>query len=242
MRAPEHAETDAAKPVDNQVFFIRFAQRVHAPADHAFGGRPALRSRRAAAAVGQGRHVDHAHRRVRRIPGEGSLDLGAPGAAACARRGRRCRRCAPSSSACASTCSCAACGATRCAPRCATCASACARSCRSAQAGFGQVRHQAGCRRHRRHRIPGAVLGAAARRHASAGGDVRRHHPAARIRGLRRPRAAGDRRRADARLSKVSRARPSPVARAGRSRGAGGGIRGRARRGDAPSGTRRWAT
>ncbi len=53
--------------------------------------------------------------------------------------------------------------------------------------GLGQVRHQAGCGRHRRHRVPGAVLGAAARRHPSAGGDVRRHHPPARIGGLRRP-------------------------------------------------------
>ena len=76
----------------------------HAPAHHAFGRRAALRSRRAAAALGQGRHVDHARRRVRRIPGEGGLDLGAPGAAACARGGRRCERCAPSSSACASMC------------------------------------------------------------------------------------------------------------------------------------------
>ena len=102
-----------------------------APPDHAFGGRAALRSRRAPAALGQGRHADHAHRRLRRIPGEGSLDLGAPGAAACARgRGRR-WICAPSSNGCASTCSCAACGATRCATRCATCANACGASCRA---------------------------------------------------------------------------------------------------------------
>ena len=50
-----------------------------------------------------------------------------------------------------------------------------------AQSRLRQVRHQAGRRRHRRHRVPGAVLGAAARRHASARGDVCRHHPAARI-------------------------------------------------------------
>ncbi len=52
---------------------------------HAFGGRTLVRSRSAPEAVGQGRHADHAHRRVRRIPGEGGLDLGAPGAVACAR-------------------------------------------------------------------------------------------------------------------------------------------------------------
>ena len=40
MRGAEHAETDAAKPVDNQVFFIRFAQRaLHLLTMHSAAGR-----------------------------------------------------------------------------------------------------------------------------------------------------------------------------------------------------------
>ena len=199
LRRPSQSETDAAKPVDNQVFFIRFAQRVlHLLTMHSAAGRlyevdvrlrPSgkggmLITRIGAFAEYQEKEAwtwEHqALLHARAVAGDPALRaeferVRVDVLMRCVRRDTLRDRGAR------------------------TCASACARSCRSA-AGLRQVRHQAGCRRHRRHRIPGAVLGAAARGHASAGGDVRRHHPAARIRGFGGPRAAGDRGRADARL------------------------------------------
>ncbi len=145
---------------DRQPAVLRAPGAAHrAPAHHALRRRPALRGRRAAAPERQGRPAGHQHRGVRRVPARGSLDLGAPGAAARARRGRRGRSCARASRPCASRCCATTCGASACARRCATCASACGASCRKGDAT--QLRHQAGRRRHRRHRVPGAVLGAA---------------------------------------------------------------------------------
>ena len=37
-----HQETEGARTIDNQVFFVRFAQRLVHLLTHAFGGRPAV--------------------------------------------------------------------------------------------------------------------------------------------------------------------------------------------------------
>jgi glutamate-ammonia-ligase adenylyltransferase len=58
------SETDAAKPVDIQVFFIRFAQRViHLLTMHSSAGR--LYESTCGCALGQGRHVGSRASRVR---------------------------------------------------------------------------------------------------------------------------------------------------------------------------------
>ena len=79
-----------------------------------------------------------------------------------------------------------------------------------------QFRHQAGSRRHRRHRVPGAVLGAEVGAGLPARGDVLRHHPAAGVGGLRRSRAAGERGRADRCLPGLPHPHPPPLSRRGR--------------------------
>jgi len=66
--------------------------------------------------------------------------------------------------------------------------------------------------RHRRHRVPGAVLGAAVGGAVSAGCDVLRHHPPARVGRVGGARAAGNRRRADRRLPRLPRAGAPPFA------------------------------
>ena len=101
----------------------------------------------------------------RRLPAHRRLDLGAPGAAARARGRRPARRCVRGSRRCASTCCATQCGATRCARTCAACASACARNSRSRVRGEFDLKQDS--RRHRRHRVPGAVLGAALGRRAT---------------------------------------------------------------------------
>ena len=240
-RAPRPAETDAAKPVDNQVFFIRFAQRaMHLLTMHSAAGRlyevdvrlrPSgkggmLITRIGAFAEYQEKEAwtwEHqALLHARAVAGDAALRaeferVRLEVLQRCVRRDTLRERSARHARAHA--------------PR------AVAR-----QARLGPVRHEAGSRRHRRHRIPGAVLGAAARRHASAGGHVRRHHPPAGIGGLGRPGAAGHRGRADRRLPQVPRALAPPVAGKGRTGGAGRGIRGRRAPRSPPSGTPPWWT
>ncbi len=152
-------ETEGARSVDNQVFFVRFVQRIVHLLTDALGRRPPLRGRHAAAAERQGRHAGHQHRGLRRLPARGGLDLGAPGAAARARGGRR-RRAARALRG----------GAPR------ICCSQHVRRdtlreevqrmrermrARAVGGRGRRVRPQAGPRRDRRHRVPGAVLGAA---------------------------------------------------------------------------------
>ena len=208
----ERQETDAARPIDNQVFFVRLAQRiVHLLTMHSRAGRlyeVDVRLRPS----GKGGMLDHEHPRVRGVSAEGGVDLGAPGAAACARRwparrscARRSRRVragrAPQSRA------------PRHAPR-RRCASMRERMRKELSQGEARpVRHQAGCRRHRRHRVPRPVLGAALGEGLPAGRDVLGHHPAARVGGLRGARAAGDGGRADECLPRVSHPLAPPVAR-----------------------------
>ncbi len=55
-----------------------------------------------------------------------------------------------------------------------------------------RVRHQAGRRRYRRHRVPGAVLGAAVGEGEAARGDVLGHHPAAGVGRVGGPGAPSD--------------------------------------------------
>ena len=215
-RAGNGRRRAAARPIDNQVFFVRLAQRiVHLLTMHSAAGRlyevdVRLRPER------QGRHAGHQHRGLRRVsarrrPGPGSTRRCCtrarwPARPSCARASRRCAwRCWPTT-----------CGATTCARRCAACASACAASCRAAM--HVQLRYQAGRRRDRRHRVPGAVLGAAVGARLSAGGAVRGHHPAAGVSRLGGPGAAGERRRADRGLPRLPRARPTGCPWQGRSR------------------------
>ena len=92
----------AARKPHRQPGVLRAPGAAHrAPADRAFGRRAALRGRRAAAPERQGRLARHQHRRLRRVPARGGVDLGAPGAAARARGGRRRRSCARASRRCA---------------------------------------------------------------------------------------------------------------------------------------------
>ena len=80
---------DRCREAGRQPGVLRAPGAAHrAPADDALGGRQALRGRRPAAPLRQGRHADHQHRRVRRLPAQRGMDLGTPGAAARPRRGR----------------------------------------------------------------------------------------------------------------------------------------------------------
>ena len=88
-RFARRAPGDRRREADRQPAVLRAPRAAHrAPAHHALRRRPALRGRRAAAPERQGRHAGHQHRGVRRLPAAGSLDVGAPGAAARARGGR----------------------------------------------------------------------------------------------------------------------------------------------------------
>ncbi len=212
---PEQSETDAAKPVDNQVFFIRFAQRaLHLLTMHSAAGRlyevdvrlrPSgkggmLITRVGAFAEYQEKEAwtwEHqALLHARAVAGDAALRAEFERVRVDVLHALRAARHLAHGSA--------------------QHARTHAQGTVARAAGCGSVRHQAGRGRHRRHRIPGAVLGAAACRHASAGGDVCRHHPAARIRRVRGPGAAGNGGRAHARVSKVSRAGSPPVAREAR--------------------------
>jgi glutamate-ammonia-ligase adenylyltransferase len=83
----EAQETDGERPLDNQVFFVRLAQRiVHLLTMHSAAGRlyeVDVRLRPS----GKGGMLSRASG-VRRLPAQGGLDLGTPGAAARARRRR----------------------------------------------------------------------------------------------------------------------------------------------------------
>ena len=161
LAAPSRPETDAAKPVDNQVFFIRFAQRVvHLLTMHSAAGRlyevdvrlrPSgkggmLITRIGAFAEYQEKEAwtwEHqALLHARAVAGDARA---ARGVRARARRGPAQPR-APRHAA----------------RRGAQHARAHAQGAVAGQGRLRQVRPQAGCRRHRRHRVPGAVLGAAA--------------------------------------------------------------------------------
>ena len=89
-RFARRAPGDQRRQADRQPAVLRAPRAAHrAPADDAFGRRPAVRGRRAAAAERQGRPAGHQHRGVCRVPAPRGLDLGAPGAAARPRGGRR---------------------------------------------------------------------------------------------------------------------------------------------------------
>ncbi len=188
----EGAETDAAKPVDNQVFFIRYAQRVmHLLTMHSAAGRlyevdvrlrPSgkggmLITRIGAFAEYQEKEAwtwEHqALLHARAVAGD-------PGLRA---RFERVRldilvRCVRRDSL---------------RKEVREMRERMRKELRRARPGSGKFDIKQDRRRHGRHRIPGAVLGAAARRHPSAGGHVLGHHPAARIGRVSGPRAAGHR-------------------------------------------------
>ena len=99
-RTGEQQETRGAA-ADRQPGVLRAPRAAHrAPADDAFGRRPALRGRHAAAPERQGRHAGHEHRRLRastsaRRPGPGSTRRCCtrarwPARRRCARASRRC--------------------------------------------------------------------------------------------------------------------------------------------------------
>ena len=133
--AGEQQETDAPVPLDNQVFFLRYAQRlIHLLTMHSAGGRlyeVDVRLR----PVGQGRHAGDEHRRLPPLPVRGGMDLGTPGTAACARGGGRC--CADGAHRVGAHRSAARCRAARRSAwsRYATCASACAANFRRRRPG-----------------------------------------------------------------------------------------------------------
>ncbi len=74
---------DQRRASHRQPAVLRAARATHrAPADHALRRRPALPGRRAPAPERQGGAPGHQHRGVCGLPAPGSMDLGAPGAAA----------------------------------------------------------------------------------------------------------------------------------------------------------------
>ena len=179
----------APSPIDNQLFFVRLAQRImHLLTMHSAAGRLYEVDVRLRPSGKGGLLVTSID--ASPISAQRGLDLGAPGAAARPRRGGRAgaaraiREHPPRDPGQPR--------ATRDAaqPRCAACASACAAS--SPRAAARAFRYQAGRRRRRRYRVPGAVLGAAVGQGLPAGGAVLGHHPAARVRRLGRPGAPGD--------------------------------------------------
>ena len=113
---------------------------------------------------------------------------------------------------------------------------ACAASCRGPSAGEFDLKQDAG--RHRRHRVPGAVLGAAAGRSDYPPVAFTPTPSASSSRWPRQICATGAGRRADRHLSHLSHAPASSRARRSRGGRASDGIRGRARRRDARSGIR----
>jgi hypothetical protein len=149
-----------ARPIDNGVFFLRLGQRiVHLLTMHSAGGT-ALRGRHAPAAERQGRLSHDGHRRLRAlsapdawtwehqallraraVAGDAALRALRGGAAQRALHGRAPRYPARRREGDAPT-----------------------HAQRAVEVGCRAVRHQAGCRRHRRHRVPGAVLGPRERR------------------------------------------------------------------------------
>ena len=195
------------RPIDNQLFFVRVAQRImHLLTMHS-ARRQALRGRCAPAAERQGRHADHQHRapsqQYQRARG---LDLGAPGAAARPRRRRRRRSCGR---AIRGGCACDVLRQLRasrhaCARKCAACASACAASCRRPRpAEFDLKQDPGGIADIEFLAQYWALLWAEP---TTRRWPVRRYDPATGERGLGGAGAAGDGRRADGRLSQVPRA------------------------------------
>ena len=154
----ERQETAGARPIDNQLFFVRLAQRiVHLLTMHSAAGRlyeVDVRLRPS----GKGGMLVTNIEAFAEYQQTGGLDLGAPGAAACARSGRRAgelrarvRSRTPGRAVPARA-------ARHAAGRGAQHARAHAQGAVESRAR--PVRHQAGCRRRRRYRVPGAVLGA----------------------------------------------------------------------------------
>ena len=236
--AGEVQRTAGPAVVDNGVFFLRLVQRlVHLLTVHSAAGRLYEVDTRLRPS-GKGGLLVQSIDGLRRLPAQRSVDLGAPGAAAGARRGRAARAAralrgaALRHPALRHPARHAARG------RAQRCASACAPSCRGPGPAQFDLKQDAGgitdieflaqywtlrwCR---------PLRGA---------GHLFGQHPAAREPGLDRPRAAGDRGRADRRLPRLSAAHAPPVAGGGRHRRAGSRVRRRARAGHRRSGARRW--
>ena len=175
--------------IDNQVFFVRFAQRVvHLLTMHSAAGRLYEVDMRLRPS-GKGGMLITSIEAFAGLPAPGGLDLGTSGAAACARGGRApALRCAFRGAA-ASTSWRSAVSARRCARTCATCATACATSCRARRAGEFDLKQD-----------PGGIADIEflaqywALRWAQDYPPVamsRRHHPPARIGGVGEPGPAG---------------------------------------------------
>ena len=157
-RAAKFSRPRGERPLDNGVFFLRLGAAHRASAHDAFGGGAAVRSRHAPAAERQGRILDDRYRCVRALSASGRLDLGTSGAAACAGGGGRCGACVERFEAARRRVLCTAVRARHVARG--RDGDALAHAPRVVAGRRRAVRHQTGCGRHRRHRIPGAILGA----------------------------------------------------------------------------------
>ena len=191
-RSASSRRRSGAPVVDNQVFFLRLRAAPGAHADRALRRRAAsMKSTCACGPAARAACWSPASMPSREYQTQRGLDLGAPGAAACPRRGRRLGLRARSRSAALERTGSATCGASDAArARCATCASACAASCRPARQGQFDLKQDPGGMADIEFLAQYWALRWAAA--LSAGGDVLRHHPAARVGGLGGPGAAGD--------------------------------------------------
>ena len=205
----ERQETSGAE-ADRQPAVLRASGAAHrAPAHHALGRRPALRGGRAAAPERQGGPAGHEHRAFaeyqRARPGPGStrrccMPARWPARRSCARGSRRAPRGAVPPRAARES-----------ARRGARHARAHAARALEGRRGAFDIKQDAGGIADieflaQYWALPGPGV--------SAGGDVRRHHSPARIGGLGRSRAAGDRRRAH-RAYRAYRARTHHLSLAG---------------------------
>ena len=143
-RAASARRPRGAKPIDNQLFFVRLAQRiVHLLTMHSAAGRlyeVDVRLRPS----GKGGPAGHQHRGVRRLPARGGLDLGAPGAAARARRGRLGRAARALRGGAPGGAVPPRAARHACARRCAACASACARELSKGDATHFDIKQDPG--------------------------------------------------------------------------------------------------